>query len=214
MSQNLRTLPYRPSTRPGTTSATQTQTQIETGVPVLRLRATQDVAGSSTRARIHWADDVVDNEGMGRKKSKGRLALGSTTPRTTFQILCLSACTDCSNQKVCCIYHHPRPVGESSSESSSDSSSDSEGGEGGFDDGRARMAGEGGGRRSKRKEKREDGGVGDVPNPEHAGCEHARQTMQQTKAKASTTTGKSKSRNAYETQPKPPKGDRTVEVKS
>ncbi|MCJ1431885.1 hypothetical protein MMC27_001241 [Xylographa pallens] len=64
-------------------------------VPVgtLRLRA-----ASAPRRGIRWAEDVVDNEGMGRKSSK-----------------------------VCCIYHKPHPVGESSSESSSDDdSSDSE----------------------------------------------------------------------------------------
>ncbi|PYH47701.1 PPP1R11/YPI1 family protein [Aspergillus saccharolyticus JOP 1030-1] len=47
--------------------------------------------------RIQWRDDVIDNEGMGRKSSK-----------------------------VCCIYHKARPVGESSSESESSDSSDSE----------------------------------------------------------------------------------------
>ncbi len=29
--------------------------------------------GSSTRRRIQWAEDVVDNEGLGRKTSKGLL---------------------------------------------------------------------------------------------------------------------------------------------
>lgn len=69
MSQSSRPLPYRPSTRPGTTSATQTQTE----VPTLRLRATSDTRRANPRPRIQWADDVIDNEGMGRKKSKGRL---------------------------------------------------------------------------------------------------------------------------------------------
>jgi len=44
---------------------------------------------------IRWAEDVVDNEGMGKKSSK-----------------------------VCCIYHKSHAVGESSSDESSDSSSD------------------------------------------------------------------------------------------
>lgn len=47
------------------------------------------------RRHIQWAEDVVDNEGMGKKSSK-----------------------------VCCIYHKQREFGESSDESSSDSSSD------------------------------------------------------------------------------------------
>jgi len=69
----------------------------------------------ATRRRIRWAEDVVDNEGMGKKKSK-----------------------------VCCIYHPPRGVDESSDESSSDSDdSDSDAG----DDGAARPARKSGGGR-------------------------------------------------------------------
>jgi len=50
---------------------------------VLRLRGVtseEDVAndvrdgGESTRRRIQWAEDVVDNEGLGRKSSKGMSA--------------------------------------------------------------------------------------------------------------------------------------------
>jgi len=70
---------------------------------VLRLRgATREdedeaaeASGTEVRRRIQWAEDVVNNEGMGRKSSK-----------------------------VCCIYHAPKEFGESSDESSSDSSSD------------------------------------------------------------------------------------------
>jgi protein phosphatase 1 regulatory subunit 11 len=53
-------------------------------------------AHTSSGPRVQWAETVVDNEGLGRKSSK-----------------------------VCCIYHAPRAVGDSSSESSSDSSDDS-----------------------------------------------------------------------------------------
>ncbi|EKG21413.1 hypothetical protein MPH_01272 [Macrophomina phaseolina MS6] len=56
----------------------------------LRLRAQ-----ASQRRHIQWAEDVIDNEGMGKKSSK-----------------------------VCCIYHKQREFGESSDESSDDSSSD------------------------------------------------------------------------------------------
>ncbi|KAF9449437.1 hypothetical protein P691DRAFT_667502 [Macrolepiota fuliginosa MF-IS2] len=59
---------------------------------VLKLRGARN-----TGPRVAWDDDVVDNEHMGKKKSK-----------------------------ICCIYHKPRPFDESSSdESSSDSDSDS-----------------------------------------------------------------------------------------
>ncbi|KAL7944390.1 phosphatase inhibitor domain-containing protein [Trichoderma barbatum] len=60
---------------------------------ILRLRGGHTSNGRS----VQWADDVVDNEGLGRKTSK-----------------------------VCCIYHRPKGVDESSDESSSDSSSDSD----------------------------------------------------------------------------------------
>jgi len=57
------------------------------------------VGGGDTRSRqtVVWSDDVVDNEGAGRKSSK-----------------------------ICCIYHKPRKFDESSSEESSDSDSDSD----------------------------------------------------------------------------------------
>jgi len=69
--------------------------------PVLRLSAPSGVlrlrAEPSERRHIQWAEDVVDNEGMGKKSSK-----------------------------VCCIYHKPRAADESSDDDSSDSSSDSD----------------------------------------------------------------------------------------
>ncbi|KAF5326964.1 hypothetical protein D9619_004339 [Psilocybe cf. subviscida] len=99
----------RPSTSaPGDGSRTQTITDAapreddggmgsageDGGVPAgtLRLRA-----GTSRRAgnRVVWDENVVDNEGAGKKKSK-----------------------------ICCIYHKPRRYDESSSDSSDDSSDD------------------------------------------------------------------------------------------
>ncbi|KZT53522.1 hypothetical protein CALCODRAFT_501038 [Calocera cornea HHB12733] len=74
----------------------------ETGEPsrpheydgVLHLRG-----GPDTRPHVVWSDDVIDNEGLGRKKSK-----------------------------ICCIYHKPKEFDESSSdESSSDESDNSSG---------------------------------------------------------------------------------------
>ncbi|KIK52661.1 hypothetical protein GYMLUDRAFT_49813 [Collybiopsis luxurians FD-317 M1] len=63
---------------------------------VLRLRA----ASNSTRRpkqRVVWREDVVDNEGVGKKSSK-----------------------------ICCIYHKPKAYDESSDEDDSDSDSDSD----------------------------------------------------------------------------------------
>jgi len=118
--------------RTGTPSGGQTQTQTQHPAPsitttaprqqVLHLRGatreSQDVDGGEggsdgqSRRRIQWAVDVVDNEGLGRKSSK-----------------------------VCCIYHAPRDIDESSDESSSDSDDgDSDSG----DDGAARPARRGG----------------------------------------------------------------------
>ncbi|EMD31466.1 hypothetical protein CERSUDRAFT_119686 [Gelatoporia subvermispora B] len=58
----------------------------------LRLRG-----APRNRPRVVWREDVVDNEGAGKKSSK-----------------------------ICCIYHKPRKFDESSSEESSDSDSDSD----------------------------------------------------------------------------------------
>ncbi|KAM0427304.1 hypothetical protein ACHAPT_007739 [Fusarium lateritium] len=79
-------------------SQTQTETPKEPETSeqaprILRLRG----AHSSNGRSVQWAEDVVDNEGLGRKSSK-----------------------------VCCIYHKPKAVDESSDESSSDSSSGSD----------------------------------------------------------------------------------------
>ncbi|KAJ3569926.1 hypothetical protein NP233_g4736 [Leucocoprinus birnbaumii] len=73
---------------------------------VLRLRG-----ATNPGPRVAWDEDVVDNEHMGKKKSK-----------------------------ICCIYHKPRRFDESSSdESSSDESDSSCGGEGHNHDHRRRM---------------------------------------------------------------------------
>ncbi|RDB29577.1 Type 1 phosphatases regulator YPI1 [Hypsizygus marmoreus] len=77
-------------------SRTVTITNSDTASPdgivgTLRLRGSR----SPSQSRVAWDEDVVDNEGCGRKSSK-----------------------------VCCIYHKPRKFDESSSEESSDSDSD------------------------------------------------------------------------------------------
>ncbi|GBE88061.1 Type 1 phosphatases regulator YPI1 [Sparassis crispa] len=61
-------------------------------VGALRLRG-----APRNRQQVVWREDVVDNEGAGRKSSK-----------------------------ICCIYHKPRKFDESSDEESSDSDSDSD----------------------------------------------------------------------------------------
>lgn len=106
-----------PARRANVGSATQTITPPDSSSDrsvspdplVLRLRGAHDATASSSsrghRRRITWAEDVIDNEGLGRKSSK-----------------------------VCCIYHKPREFGESSSEddsSSSESDSDSGADDGG-----------------------------------------------------------------------------------
>ncbi|RIA92527.1 phosphatase inhibitor-domain-containing protein [Glomus cerebriforme] len=60
-------------------------------VGTLKLRGG---GGQSGNRKVKWDDAVVDNEGLGRKKSK-----------------------------ICCIYHKPRIFGESSDDGSSSSSS-------------------------------------------------------------------------------------------
>ena len=78
----------------------------------LRLRG-----GQRNGPRVAWDEAVVDNEGLGRKKSKSTyLALERCRGRTDKRLF-----------QVCCIYHRPRRFDESSDEeesSETDSSSD------------------------------------------------------------------------------------------
>jgi hypothetical protein len=61
------------SRQPSAPSQTQTESSISpTPQPVLRLRgATREAESSGAGRRIQWADGVIDNEGLGRKSSKG-----------------------------------------------------------------------------------------------------------------------------------------------
>ncbi|CAG7556661.1 unnamed protein product [Fusarium equiseti] len=74
----------------------QTQTETPSQTPETREQAPQILrlrgAHASNGRSVQWAEDVVDNEGLG----------------------------------LCCIYHKPKAVDESSDESSSDSDSDSD----------------------------------------------------------------------------------------
>jgi hypothetical protein len=75
-SQHLRVNPANsaPQSARGTQTQTQTQGQAAqqlpnsqlTLQPVLRLRGAHD-----SRQRVRWSESVVDNEGLGRKSSKG-----------------------------------------------------------------------------------------------------------------------------------------------
>ncbi|KAF2479969.1 phosphatase inhibitor-domain-containing protein [Neohortaea acidophila] len=90
----LRTRPANSGTATPTTTQTIVQTDAGPSIPIpaLRLRAEPE-----EQRRIQWADDVVDNEGMGKKSSK-----------------------------VCCIYHKPKEPGDSDSSDSDSSSEDDE----------------------------------------------------------------------------------------
>lgn len=129
-----------PAEREGsaTTTITSTPAQPLPDSLVLRLRgahspspstASEDTTEQSTgqRRRIQWAEDVVDNEGLGRKKSK-----------------------------VCCIWHKNREVGESSSEEDS-SDSDSDLSDSGDDGGARMAGSRRGRRREKKEHKHEHG---------------------------------------------------------
>ena len=79
------------------------------------------------------------------------------------------------------------------------------------------MGGKGKRKNRRKDEKREDEHGGDEHcdgshQHEHRGCEHSNSGMGKTTAKASGTTGKRKSRNAYEMQPKPPRRSKVTET--
>lgn len=95
----------------------------------LRLRGV-----ARDRRRVAWSDETVDNEGMGKKKSKSTSVDAPSVARSV-------SLTD-RDGTVCCIYHKPRAFDESSSE---ESSSDDDSGP--DDDGRARPSNLNSGRR-------------------------------------------------------------------
>lgn len=93
---------YRPSTATHTQLSSpavsgQSQTATQSSTPVLRLRA--PASDQTTRRRIQWADGVIDNEGLGRKRSKGtntllptpglRLFLYSSPSKINHSLGCL-----------------------------------------------------------------------------------------------------------------------------
>ncbi|MCJ1341385.1 hypothetical protein MMC09_006681 [Bachmanniomyces sp. S44760] len=179
-------------------------TQTLQGPPLPRSRTvgTLRLRGEPPRERtkIRWAEDVIDNEGLGRKSSKGKpLSLNRHIQQFPRKPLLMPI----SLGLVCCIYHKTRPVGESSSEddsnssSSSGSNSDSE-----LDNGKARPANSGGSG---------NGHTHNHHNHAHGECSpgsgsptRPRQTSRGQRMK------KKSSPNAYE---KIPKGSSTVTVK-
>lgn len=114
--------------------------------PVLRLSAPSGMlrlrAEPTEQRHIQWAEDVVDNEGMGRKSSKGtfhsscytisyhvmsRYVTSHYVVSTRHFLACIHVLQTLIRDTVCCIYHKPRAADESSSdESSSDDSSSSD----------------------------------------------------------------------------------------
>lgn len=80
-SAGRRTITSSRSSTPSQTHTTTVAIHAPPQQPVLRLRGAStdsDSAieeGSARRRRIQWAEDVIDNEGLGRKKSKGMLRL-------------------------------------------------------------------------------------------------------------------------------------------
>ncbi|EPE29514.1 hypothetical protein GLAREA_00674 [Glarea lozoyensis ATCC 20868] len=124
---NQRSLASNTAARPSSSrTLTLNQTPSASRQPVLHLRGVES-AQAEARPGIRWAEDVVDNEGLGRKKSKGITAF----------LKCLTH--KLTSKPVCCIYHAPRNIDSSSDESSSDSDDSSSDN----DDGAARMSGSG-----------------------------------------------------------------------
>src|SRR5436190_7453316 len=94
-----------PTTGSQTITATQSNLRIREEPPViLHLQA----VSNPDERKVTWDEEVIDNENMGKKSSKGTFLASWTLRRV-----------------VCCIYHRPRQFGESSSEESSSSSDDS-----------------------------------------------------------------------------------------
>lgn len=115
----------------GTVSSVHTATEEPA---TLRLRGesqatdTESSQEQSASRRVRWDESVVNNEGMGKKSSKGKWKIWTTRWPFFFSLLerpssLIKAVP--TPPLVCCIYHRPRALDESSSESSdSESSSD------------------------------------------------------------------------------------------
>lgn len=105
---------------PSTATASPPESR-ESSVGVLRLRG-----GPVRRQRVEWAAETIDNEGMGKKKSKSELPQRVTChcDHCTDQTSSCSSASHADQTPVCCIYHKPRRFDESSSESESSDGDD------------------------------------------------------------------------------------------
>jgi protein phosphatase 1 regulatory subunit 11 len=119
--QREQTEPANDGSRTITLDPIQTESESEPeddSIGILRLRG--DPSARSPR-QIQWADNVVDNELLNRKKSK------SEHPFLFQYISVFFYGLIDPSFAVCCIYHRPRmPGDDSSSDSSSDSDSESD----------------------------------------------------------------------------------------
>ncbi|KAJ5112097.1 hypothetical protein N7532_000142 [Penicillium argentinense] len=181
------------SRQPGSNPQIQSTTETSRDSSVARLSGTLRLRGDdtsstsepSTARHIRWSEDVVDNEGMGKKSSKGN-----------HEIFPPSAEPQSLTFPVCCIYHKARPVGESSSESESSSSSSDSDSESDNEIDRRRL-------RAKHSRSRGRKPTGDGPEKSpvegQADCcaGHGPQRTKQKRRKPSP--------NAYEKMPKPSK---------
>ncbi|CAI6338218.1 unnamed protein product [Periconia digitata] len=167
---NQPTAPSLQVATPTNGSVTITQTPSQPSLPsgTLRLRATEP----AERRHIQWAEDVVDNEGMGKKSSK-----------------------------VCCIYHKPREVGESSDESSSDSSSSDES-DSEPDNSTARPAGGRRGGPSRGRRQRPEPHNHDHEHDGEGECDHPPHGDEGSAPKKPRRQRRKPSPNAYEKMPK------------
>jgi len=153
-----------------TSSATVTQQQtIPIHLPptarlILRAEPAED-------RHIQWAEDVVDNEGMGKKSSK-----------------------------VCCIYHGPHNVDESSDSDDSSSSSSSDESDGGDNNDRKQPVGIGRGARRSRAHRKHSHDHDHDHNHDHG--EKSGAGDRSGKAKGKGKTRRKASPNAYERMPK------------
>ncbi|KAG6040835.1 hypothetical protein E4U41_006877 [Claviceps citrina] len=160
-----------PAAATTTQAQAQAQAQAQTGQSsgaaqrVLRLRGETAATGRS----VQWAEDVVDNEGLGRKSSK-----------------------------VCCIYHKPRAVDESSDDGSSSSSSSDSDSDSDSDSEAAESGDERGGR-----EKTPACGHGRRCGGGHAAGEQKKKTATTTTTQATTTMKNQKKKKRRERAPSP-----------
>ncbi|KAI9729498.1 MAG: Type 1 phosphatases regulator ypi1, partial [Candelina submexicana] len=197
-------------------------------VGILTLRGAAAPEAERRRGGVRWAGDVIDNEGMGRRRSKGSFHIHSVFSRVLFQLFFgwegaietegfkdkekvgmspRAYYSEIASRRaegerrgcrhfwwnfgVCCIYHKPCAVDESSDESSDSSSSDSD-----SEDGSSAARGSGGARRSEGDQQHSHGREG-VCSASHGGNSAGGCTV-----KGKGRGARMKSPNAYEKMPR------------